>query len=758
MFAEESQNLLEWSLLQRAIEGGMRYRMALGCLACWLCAGGVLRAEITEEAAQLFNHDLHALRELLQKKFSAARMVAERGGADEDYRALAEEVQELRRAIRHLEEGWNAHAGEGQEESSALWDLGETTLAQLLMEYGSADFLYLIPPELAGMKISLFSGLPIPRESWDELIALLLVQNGVGVRLINAYAKQLYILKADPTLVEGITSHEEELRVFPNHARLCHVFSPFPEQVKSIHSFFERFIDPKQTFIQAMGSKLILLSTKETIEKLLQLYHVVWEREQGRTVRWVSSPKLSSQEAEKVLKAVFADSMTKGRPALYALNGEELMTLALPQGLVLIGEKELVDRGEKILADLEGQLEDPEEKVIFWYACKHSDPEDIARVLEKVYDSLVGSNFEKTSPPLPPSAPLESGGAPLMGEKGKKLGSTHFIVDPKTVSLLMVVRREELGKIKSLLKRLDAPKKMVQLDVLLVEKKIQDRSQVGMNLLRLGDAASQKSTSSVAFDASDRAVDKGILNFLMSRSVGSISPAFDLTYHFLMAQEDLQINANPSVLAVNQTVATISVVEEISINNGAVQMDKTGGASLEKSFTRAQYGTKISLTPTIYLPEEGEEDHGGFVSLQTDIAFETTEASKEDRPPVTRRHIVNEVRIGDGETVILGGLRRKSEGASREKIPFLGDLPGLGKLFGLTKSSESHTEMFIFITPHIIRDPVEDLRRLRKLECQKRPGDIPEFLERLEEAKLKGQKKLFENSFDTLMRMYTPSV
>ena len=58
--------------------------------------------------------------------------------------------------------------------------------------------------------------------------------------------------------------------------------------------------------------------------------------------------------------------------------------------------------------------------------------------------------------------------------------------------------------------------------------------------------------------------------------------------------------------------------------------------------------------------------------------------------------------------------------------------------------------MFIFITPHIIRDPVEDLRRLRQEEYQKRPGDIPEFLERLDQAKLKERKRLFENSFKVL--------
>jgi general secretion pathway protein D len=110
--------------------------------------------------------------------------------------------------------------------------------------------------------------------------------------------------------------------------------------------------------------------------------------------------------------------------------------------------------------------------------------------------------------------------------------------------------------------------------------------------------------------------------------------------------------------------------------------------------------------------------------------------------------------VADGETVILGGLRRKIEEDTREKIPFLGDLPGIGKLFGLTKVNDTSTEMFVFITPHIIRNPVDDLRRIRQTEYQMRAGDIPEFLESLDEAKNQNRKKLFENSLKMLFDMY----
>lgn len=141
----------------------------------------------------------------------------------------------------------------------------------------------------------------------------------------------------------------------------------------------------------------------------------------------------------------------------------------------------------------------------------------------------------------------------------------------------------------------------------------------------------------------------------------------------------------------------------------------------------------------------------GFVSLESDLEFDTTGMiNKNDRPPVTRRNIQNQVRVADGETIILGGLRQQIEEDNREKIPFLGDLPGIGKLFGTARSRDISTEMFIFITPHIVRDPVEDLRCILMEEYQKRPGDIPEFLACVDQAKEYERKKLFKQSFKLL--------
>ncbi len=766
----------------------------LSLVAFSLCAEEPFTSDV--EGAISFNESLSRLKTDLQVKFDQVKKLAADDARDVEYQALLSEVRTAREKIRSLEEGWRKSSVDEiarNDEPYAMWDVGETTLSQLIMEYGASDFLYVIPQELSGMKISLFSGIPLPHESWSEMIEMILAQNGVGAKRLNPFVKQLYILKLDPSAIEAVVAKESDLQLFANHSRLFYVFSPPPEQLRSIQSFFERFSDPKQTLIQAIGSKVAIVSGRETIEKLIGLYHAVWEQNQGKIVRIVSLLKILPQEAEKILKAVFSDMGTKNRPTYYPSGADELSTMVLPQGLVLIGENETVDRAQKILNDMEAQLEDPGEKVIYWYTCKHSNPEDIAQVLGQVYDSLMSSGFEKKlegavspiTPPPPPGPPqilpvppaTAENPCPLpylcpgpgynpvlpatapfiqpgMYDKDQKVAFGNFIVDSKTTSILMVVRREELPKIKTLLKKLDVPKRMVQLDVLLIEKKFKDNREIGFSLLQLGSNASGKKETSINYSAPD---DKGLFrnglfSFIFSRPSGKF-PAADMKFNFLLAQEDVRIKANPSVLAINQTEAQISIVEEISINNGAFPFNSPTGTIIQDSYTRAQYGITINLTPTIHLADE--EGGPGFVSLDTNLEFDTTKIiSVDNRPPVTRRSVKNQVRVADGETVILGGLRQQIEEDTREKIPFLGDLPGIGKLFGTARSRDVSTEMFIFITPRIIRDPVADLRCIRQEEYQKRAGDIPEFLACIDEAKEYDQKRLFRQSFKLLFDMY----
>ncbi|MDR2539103.1 MAG: hypothetical protein LBC45_00515 [Chlamydiales bacterium] len=752
------------------------------CLATITLSGQTLSDKLVQEEnpssiktdllLKQINEQIYILRSQLQEGYHQVQALHDREANEEQFHALLAEVNAMKQKIQDQEKQWRElvlKESKQNEEGYALWDQEETTLAHLIIEYGALDYLYIVPPEMANMKLNMHSNVPIPRESWNDVLEIILSHNGIGIKNINPYARQLYLLKQEPACIERIASSLEQLLLTPEHSRVFYVFSPPIEHIKSVKQFFEKFSDPKQTFVYQIGSKIGIVSNREEVQKILHLYQNVWGQMQGRVSRVIPVLKMSVKEMEKILQSFFSESIEKMRP-LNKNEQEGLTIFSLLQGnsLVAIGRKEVVDKAERVVRETEDQLQNPAEMTVYLYPCRHSSPDDLAQILEKVYTSLLaassdtkkeaGLNYSAPGPPFkmppdgyPPVPPLVVAPKPIHSNTLSTVeidyGSNHFIPDAKTGTLLMVVRRDALEKIKDLIRNLDIPKKMVQIEVLLFEKQLNCENSLGMNLLKLGTKNVLKWNSNVAPSGS------GVLEFLLHNNSSKHFPAYDLAYSFLMSQDDIQLNAAPSVITVNQTPATISIVEEISINNGAAPLDTNKGTAFEKSFSRAQYGIVITLIPTIHLPfiDQVDMEETGFVTLKTNVTFDTTRHDEhKDRPLVNRRHIENEVCIADGQTVILGGLRRKASQDKEEKIPFLGDIPGLGKLFGATKLRSNDTEMFIFITPKIILDAKEQLQQILYEELKKRPGDQPEFLECLVEAQEKARYQKIESGLKHL--------
>lgn len=101
---------------------------------------------------------------------------------------------------------------------------------------------------------------------------------------------------------------------------------------------------------------------------------------------------------------------------------------------------------------------------------------------------------------------------------------------------------------------------------------------------------------------------------------------------------------------------------------------------------------------------------GGMVTLE--VAQEVsdvvpTTSSGIDSPTIRQRRVATAVAVGDGETLALGGLIQGRSGRSRSRVPWLGDVPGLGLLFGRRDELEGRTELLVLITPRVVRDARE---------------------------------------------------
>lgn len=722
--------------------------------------------EATNKQLIAVNEELECKRVELKELYEKGRQFFVQGASEDDYKALVSAISRCKRDITEIEVMWRKETSKS--EPYALWHQPEITMAEFVADYGSQEFAYLIPPEIGTVSLSINSSLPIPRESWGECLELILNQYGVGIRQLNPYIRELYLFKNEISSLQCITSNSDDLELLDGRDRICFVLPIEAPDPKSTLHFLQKFSNPNTTAFELIRGNVFIASTVDSIKELLKLYTFAKERTSSEDYQLIALSKVDAKEMMLILESAFGKNDKNQDETLKVIP-----LASMPRTLFVCGTKDETAKAVKLIRDVESQIEAPNAKTVFWYTTKHSDAEELATTLAKVYDLLidqvahkndkkrflpeikpVAANTENKDSSLVIHPPLIN---PLSSDRSSHRtsdGQNNFIVDKKTGSIIMVVEQEALPKIKDLLKKLDVPKKMVQIEVLLFEKKATNQNKSGLNLLRLGSTAGKESNS-----GSWNEKGKGILEFLISHaSKGSGIPSFDFAYQFLLGQEDVQINASPSVTTVNQTPATIAIVEEISINTGS-DFDKT---KERNSYSRAQYGITIQITPTINVGglEGEEEEEEGYITLDTDITFDTTQknSSHDDRPDVTRRHIKNHVRIADGQTVILGGLRRKNTEDKKDAIPFLGEIPGLGKLFSTTDVYDSSTEMFVFITPKIISDVSGEAQKMRAEELKKRPGDVPEYIHELLEAKAKEKRKLFQGGLTALLGRDSSSV
>ncbi len=732
----------------------------------------------------------------LRSLYAQVHELHQQNAPAESYAHLLEKIKEVRNHILTIEEEWREVTVQaGSYEAYALWHQPETTIDQLVMDYGSQDFVYLVPAEVGSIKVSIDSNIPIPRASWEEMLDLILVQNGVGYNQLNPYLRQLFMLKDNKSGLKVITNQRREIDLFPSGTRICFVLTPEPAEVRRTWLFLDKFVNPNSTMLQMVGRDILIVGPVGDVQDLLKLYDFVATNKGEKEYKIFPVRRIDAEEMAKILAAIFDQTHveeTANKPFFENkenrqgprfrqpppppqarlegggdANGLKVITLAhVAKALFLVGTKEEIRKAEQIIHQIENQVGEAREKIIYWYTAKNSDPEELADVLQKIYSLMiktgVATQQRKEGPielaPIPSSEQVaqdvinkeidllpselyqtsyyQQGNyvvnpAPVEPRRTKtptyNTNRENFIVDPKTGSIAMVIEADILPKIKELIKKLDVAKRMVQIEALLFERRLNSQNQFGLNLLQVGDCAKGVNSSCLEFNNPKKAT--GLLDYILSRAESSVLPAYDLIYRFLMTQDDIQINASPSIVAVNQTEATIAIVEEISINTGIYNVETAKGNTLEKAFTRAQYGITIDITPTIHITdEEGRGDESNYVTLETDITFDTVQGGNPERPDVTRRHITNEVRIPDGQTIILGGLRRKITDDNKDSIPFFGELPCIGKFFSMRKLSDIETEMFIFLTPTIISDPLDDFERIKCEEMRRRPGDIPEFL------------------------------
>ena len=346
----------------------------------------------------------------------------------------------------------------------------------------------------------------------------------------------------------------------------------------------------------------------------------------------------------------------------------------------------------------------------------------------KAIDLAGGDSSDPKIKPDLSKSPLSA----LLGGANEKI-----IVDPRTNSLVITARATTLAKLRPILEQLDRTTDQVMIESKFIEVNSNDIKNLGVNWSSLsgynlaagpvsstysrvtgttgsngtdttnGTTANSSSnftsgsgppTSTITNDNTATSALTGLNSLADTIDVSHAStavfsaPQFNVVISALQSLNGTKIVSNPTIVTLNNKEATIGVGEEDPIPQYSYHAQT--GAYVVSGFDFKPIGVILKVTPQV--------NSLGFIHLTVspEVSQKTgaVNFSGTDIPIIGTRKAVTNVSLKDGYTMGIGGLLTKNANKSTTKVPLLGDIPFLGRLFKTDGKNETSSNLIIFIT------------------------------------------------------------
>ncbi|MCB2216788.1 type II secretion system secretin GspD [Desulfofustis glycolicus] len=303
----------------------------------------------------------------------------------------------------------------------------------------------------------------------------------------------------------------------------------------------------------------------------------------------------------------------------------------------------------------------------------------------------------------------EEGKAPAISEK------VTITPDEETNSLIITASRAEFNVLEEVIAKLDIPRRMVYLEALIMEVDADRSLDVGVQWLAGGIFSDETGKLVTGFsgepayaniagitDPDNPSLPTGFTLGVLKEGIkiGDITfPNIAAVLRAYQGDSDINIISTPQILTTDNKKA------EILVGQNVPYITSQNTTSSQQDYTQYEYrdvATKLGITPQI---SQGD-------TLRLEIATEVTrlkQGSSDDqfRPTTFKRTADTTVIVRDRETIVIGGIIGQDTTTSDFKIPLLGDIPLLGWLFKTHSTTDTKVNMFIFITPHIVKNPAD---------------------------------------------------
>ena len=312
------------------------------------------------------------------------------------------------------------------------------------------------------------------------------------------------------------------------------------------------------------------------------------------------------------------------------------------------------------------------------------------------------------------------------GAQARQDPAPVIIADEKSNQILISASKSQYDRLKDLIFKLDVRQPQVLIEMALIELGTQDVAKFGveLGLFDLGSGKRPFGLTSFGISTFQDTDDNGLAdtrlpdldNPLQGITGGIISDgdfAMPLLLNALKSNTTANVLSIPSIICNNNEEAKISSKEAFPTTRSQV-----GNVTTQQDFSGFQEaGIDLSISPSI--------SEGNYVTLHITLEVSkftgTFDSTSPVPPPKTTRKIETVVTMPTGHTMVIGGVIEDQSSHTSDGIPFLKDLPLIGILFRSTQTTLRKTNLYFFITPHILKeDDFSDLQELsfrKKLEA-----------------------------------------
>jgi general secretion pathway protein D len=360
---------------------------------------------------------------------------------------------------------------------------------------------------------------------------------------------------------------------------------------------------------------------------------------------------------------------------------------------------------ENFIKELDVPTPPDYKETTFIYQLEYSSAQQLEQLLNDVFaeESQQGFSFFRF---------VASGGRQEQKDVNTLRGQVRVSADAQTNSLIITTSEKNVEAVKEIIKALDVIRGQVWLDIKILEVSLDESTKLGLEL-------SWQEKPHFGIDEVTGKVDAKLQ--LSQESTGFTYQVYNqqlnALLHTLMKENKVRTLSLPSILTRDNQAAKVSVGRDIPYLQSTTSSTLAPTQTFSFQFLQ-NVGVNITITPHIAKTKvkEGKKRTIGLDITQVNVG-NLIEFTNFNAPLTSDSTFTTYVDVEDGQQIAVGGLIKQKKQEVENKVPILGSIPLVGRLFKKTETTTEDTEIIVLITPHIVDiQSDEDIATLEKLQ------------------------------------------